>query len=65
MTGFIDSGSNPLSAMSIASLADLGYQVSLSAAEPYNLPGSAFRSQSSPAATNGVMLRPTPIQLPG
>jgi hypothetical protein len=65
MTGFIDVGSNPLSAMSIASMADLGYQVSLAAGEPYSLPsGSAFRSQSVPASTNGIMLRPKIIELP-
>jgi Leishmanolysin len=66
MTGFIDSGPNPLSAMSIASMADMGYQVSLGAADPYSLPsGSAFRSQSSSAAIDGVMLRPPVINLPG
>jgi hypothetical protein len=64
MTGYIDSGPNPLSAMSIASMADLGYQVSLAAADPYSLPSGAFRSQSSTASSNGIMLRPKVIELP-
>jgi hypothetical protein len=39
MTGFLNSGRNPLSRMSIASLKDLGYPaVRLSAADPYSLP---------------------------
>jgi hypothetical protein len=66
MTGYINSGPNPLSAMSIASMADLGYQVDLSAAQPYSLPtGGAFSAQSSLAANNGIMLRPQQITLPG
>jgi hypothetical protein len=65
MTGFINNlEANPLSAMSIASMADMGYQVSLSAAEPYSLPGGALRSQSAPAPIDGVMLRPRVIDLP-
>lgn len=40
MTGFVNRGINPLSRFSIASLQDLGYQVNLDAAEPYNLPSS-------------------------
>jgi hypothetical protein len=66
MTGYLDPGLNPLSAMSIASMADLGYQVSLSAAEPYSIPtGGAFRAQSTLAANNGIMQRPKQIELPG
>lgn len=38
MSGFIAAPDNPLSRMTVASLADLGYQVSLEAAEPYALP---------------------------
>ena len=37
MTGFIDDGANPLSAITVASLADLGYAVDLSAADRYTL----------------------------
>lgn len=38
MTGFINQGVNPLSRLTIASMADLGYQVNLKAADPYTLP---------------------------
>jgi hypothetical protein len=37
MTGFVDLGTNPLSRISIASLADLGYVVNLAEADPYTL----------------------------
>ncbi len=35
MTGYINSGSNPLSAISVASQGDLGYAVNYDAADPY------------------------------
>jgi hypothetical protein len=38
MTGYINRGSNPLSRMTIASLADLGYRIDLGAAASYALP---------------------------
>jgi hypothetical protein len=38
MSGFIAGQNNPLSRLTVASLADLGYQVDLDAAEPYELP---------------------------
>ena len=38
MSGFIAAAGNPLSRVTAASLADLGYQVDLDAAEPYRLP---------------------------
>lgn len=38
MTGFLNSGKNPLSRLTIASLRDLGYTVDLSAADPYRRP---------------------------
>jgi hypothetical protein len=48
MTGFVNTRQsvpvgilNPLSVMSIQSLADLGYQVNPSAADPYTIPGTA------------------------
>ena len=58
MTGYIQTGSNPLSAMSIASLGDLGYHVDTTVADPYSLPGSALRSGNSPTPVHGEMLRP-------
>ena len=48
MTGWIDAVSNPLSAMTIASLQDLGYGASLTVASSYTL-GSLSRS-----AVNGI-----------
>lgn len=39
MTGFLNQGqANPLSRVTVASLADLGYQVNLNAADPYSAP---------------------------
>jgi hypothetical protein len=38
MTGFINRGANPLSRMTIASLADLGYSIDLAVAASYALP---------------------------
>jgi hypothetical protein len=45
MTGFLDFGANPLSRLSIASMADMGLQVDLDQADPYSLPGSFLRLQ--------------------
>ena len=38
MSGFVAAAGNPLSRMTVASLQDLGYEVDLSKAEPYQLP---------------------------
>lgn len=38
MTGFVGVAGNPMSRMTVASLADLGYEVDLDAAQPYQLP---------------------------
>ncbi|HEX7428961.1 MAG TPA: hypothetical protein VF328_19020 [Mycobacterium sp.] len=38
MSGFIAQPGNPLSRLTVASLGDLGYDVDLDAAEPYQLP---------------------------
>lgn len=38
MTGFLNSGSNPISRMTIAALSDMGYEVNMDAADPYVLP---------------------------
>jgi hypothetical protein len=37
MTGFLNVGANPLSAISIQSLADLGYQVTTAGADPFSM----------------------------
>jgi len=44
MTGFLSPGTNPLSRLSIASLADLGYRVDVGAADAYSLPGGSLLS---------------------
>ncbi|GAA5156938.1 leishmanolysin-related zinc metalloendopeptidase [Pseudonocardia eucalypti] len=47
MTGYIATPGNPLSALTVAGMGDLGYQVDLAAAEPYTLapaPESAERA---------------------
>jgi hypothetical protein len=41
MTGWIDPTYNPLSAITVASLADIGYTVDASGADPYTLPSGA------------------------
>jgi hypothetical protein len=38
MTGFVSAGSNPLSAITIGSYEDLGYEVNYDAADPYSVP---------------------------
>lgn len=64
MTGFINSGSNPLSAMSVRSLEDLGYTVDASAADAYKIPGTPFRADAAaePSPTPGVWERPLPFR---
>lgn len=47
MTGFLDASANPMSPVTIQSLADQGYAVSLETADVYRLPGGA----SAPART--------------
>jgi len=43
MTGFIDEGQNPLSAISVAALADQGYSVDVTDADPFTLSLSGLR----------------------
>ncbi len=40
MTGFLNTGTNPLSAVTIESMADLGYTVNVGAADPWPTPSS-------------------------
>lgn len=60
MTGFLNPGANPVSRMTIASLADLGYQVGFEVAQPYSLPGSMSSLRAPAADPGGVVLRPVP-----
>ncbi|MEO5511034.1 MAG: leishmanolysin-related zinc metalloendopeptidase [Longimicrobiales bacterium] len=59
MTGYVSPGSNPLSAVTIASFADLGYKVNLGAADTYRIPSvSAFDA----GATDVMPIREKLIQ---
>jgi hypothetical protein len=70
MSGFIAAPGNPLSRMTVASLADLGYTVDVEAAEPYQLPNLAALAEEGALAVSaatsgaGVMLPVIPQQLP-
>jgi hypothetical protein len=44
MTGFLNSGVNPFSKMTIQSLADMDYEVNINGADPYTVPPPAFMS---------------------
>ena len=60
MTGFLNNGNNPLSRITIASLADLGYQVNLSAADSYTSPGGSLLGGSGGGGGRGGNLRIAP-----
>lgn len=70
MSGFIAAPDNPISAMTVASLQDLGYEVDTNAAEPYALPNllqlaekGLLMSLTEPAHS-GIVLPNIPIVLP-
>jgi hypothetical protein len=71
MSGFIAAPGNPLSRMTAASLGDLGYQVDIDAAEPYELPDlMALAEQGALVAheapiDRGLVLPVIPTVLPG
>ncbi len=71
LTGFIDSGFNPISAMSIASMKDLGYEVDMNAADPYQLPSNLQLAMLGVGGHGNhthdccSMARPAAIVLPG
>jgi hypothetical protein len=55
MTGYVGpSSSMPISRITVASLADVGYTVNLSAADPFTPPGRSARSTSSSSAGQGT-----------
>ena len=56
MTPSLDSGSNPLSAISLASLADLGYQVNLNVADSYTLDLGLSAAVEGPKGYRGPVL---------
>ncbi len=58
MTGFVDSGQNPLSVVTVESLADLGYLVNSEPADSYTVPlGTASLIQSAAAAGTRLLLK--------
>ncbi|MEW2074695.1 leishmanolysin-related zinc metalloendopeptidase [Streptomyces sp. NPDC012403] len=70
MSPFISGASNPLSRMTAASLGDMGYQVDLEGAEPYELPDllqiareGALVPHTAPLG-DGMMLPVVPTRLP-
>jgi Leishmanolysin len=65
MTGFINNpGPNPLSAITIESMADLGYTVDVSQAEPWPTPGSGMTAaRTGRPAPASVVVAPAPHTL--
>jgi hypothetical protein len=61
MTGFVDLGTNPLSKVTLAALADQGYAVNLGGADPYSLT-LALRSTSTRRLPLGNDLMRIPIR---
>lgn len=68
LTGFLSGASRPISRMSVAAFADMGYRVDLSAADPYDLP--SFRDLAQMGLMEAVracdlcrMDRPEPVVL--
>jgi hypothetical protein len=52
MTGWYNAGrANPISRITVASLADLGYQVNMAAADSYAPPASSYVASAAPAAS--------------
>lgn len=51
MTSLLNTGSNPLSSMTVASLVDLGFVVNSANNDAYSIPGGAIRANASVLAT--------------
>jgi hypothetical protein len=56
MTGYINSGSNPISRITIASLADLGYSVNMTAANAYTRPSGTAGLLAGSGSTGSANL---------
>jgi hypothetical protein len=63
MTPYIDAGSNPLSAVTVESLGDMGYTVDAGAADAYQLPKPVPAGQA-PAFRSGLFLRNDRLPIP-
>ena len=62
MTGFINSGTNPLSRITVASMADLGYEVNLSQSDAFLVaspPSNVDPVQESSNSDYNTVIRPT------
>lgn len=55
LTGFLNTGVNPLSRMTIQSLSDFGYVVNPAAADPFTIPGGSIRAEGSVAITHPML----------
>ena len=64
MTGYLASGFNPLSRVTLASLIDLGYTVNLSAADGYTPPGGAAIVQGGTSGGTRTALRAAALLVP-
>lgn len=62
MTGYVNLGANPLSAVSIAAMADIGYQVDYAAADPYVI-AAPFRTGRVAALHLQRDVAPGPIRV--
>jgi hypothetical protein len=61
MSGFLEGGANPLSAITVSSLADLGYQVDVTTADPFDLSPcspNCLRSHGEGLALKETLLQP-------
>lgn len=58
MTGYVNYGGMPLSAITVGSLADLGYTVNPLAADPYRVPVAGSSQDRVPAPATGWERRP-------
>ncbi|HEV7921706.1 MAG TPA: leishmanolysin-related zinc metalloendopeptidase [Thermoanaerobaculia bacterium] len=66
MTGIVAGAGNPMSRLTVASLADLGYQVNLAAAEAYTLPSHLLMAVAGAfaSAPSGMVMPIIPTVLP-
>lgn len=62
MTGFIDASPNPLTLMTIGSMADIGYTVNNADFDSYTLPGGLLRADAPAAVHRVAWERPLPIK---
>lgn len=61
MTGYLDSGDNPFSRLSVAAFGDLGYQVDLDQADAYSLPLPMAGLRRLPDSPSGAIRVQRPV----